>query len=279
MFFVIYFMEDDSIYNVIIISLIIGIIVVIATLVVAKPEKEKFTELYFNNHENLEEYDYDGEIDFSFTISNFEGEQSEYKYEILVNNQKVKEGNVNVRNNGSAVVNEKVNLDIPFDRTKISVNLPEKDQEIHFWTKFTNKVWLKYEGMEDAAINCLPNNEVNYGDIIIVKMRGSEADGLPLMEILVNGKKENEIYVNEETSEYIVYGPIEEDVIIDLIFVNDYGKKENGEVIADRNIYIYNVRTTNKNLNYVYDKDKLDCEDLREGNMNWNGALRFRVTI
>lgn len=76
-------MEDDSIYNAIIVSLIIGIIVVIITLIVARPEPETFTELYFNDHKTLPKYVEKGEIyPYSFTIANHETMDKTYNYTI-----------------------------------------------------------------------------------------------------------------------------------------------------------------------------------------------------
>jgi len=79
-------MEDDSIYNAIIASLIIGIIVVIITLIVARPEPESFTELYINEHKLLPKYVEDNkEYPFSFTIANHENQNKLYNYSIATN--------------------------------------------------------------------------------------------------------------------------------------------------------------------------------------------------
>ncbi len=76
-------MEDDSIYNAIIASLIIGIAVVIITLIVARPEPETFTELYFNDHKTLPKYVEKNNIyNYSFTIANHELENKTYNYTI-----------------------------------------------------------------------------------------------------------------------------------------------------------------------------------------------------
>ncbi|MEM4638011.1 MAG: hypothetical protein QXK76_03265 [Candidatus Woesearchaeota archaeon] len=75
--------EDDSLYNVMIIALIIGIIIVIVTLILTKPAPEKFTELYFNNHKELPKYiDLNEKYNYSFTIHNLEHEEKNYSINI-----------------------------------------------------------------------------------------------------------------------------------------------------------------------------------------------------
>ncbi|MFH1592030.1 MAG: carbohydrate-binding domain-containing protein [Candidatus Woesearchaeota archaeon] len=272
-------MEDNSIYNAIIVSLIVGIVIVISTLVIARPDPERFTELYFDDHNYLDKYSYDGKHDFSFTIHNLEGERMVYDYEVKVDDEIVKEAGVVIENDGFAEVHENVEISVPFDRAKIEVSLVEKDQEIHFWVEYTDKIWMEYDGKEDGAISCLPANTIKKGDLLIVKMRGAQADGWPVMEVWVNGKKENEIEITGSWKEYLVYGPVENDAIIDLAFVNNYGVKEDDVLVWDRNIYVAHVRTLEKYLEYVYDINEWDCEDLREGDMFWNGALRFRAVV
>ena len=132
---------------------------------------------------------------------------------------------------------------------------------------------------EEGAISCLPVNKINKGDVIIIRMKGFQADGWPVMEVWINGEKQDEFEVHGSWKEYIVYGPVEDDAVIDLAFVNNFGIEEDDVLVWDRNIYVENVRTLNQYLDYVYDKDEWDCEDLKKGNMYWNGALRFIVEI
>jgi len=76
-------MEDDSLYNAIIIALIIGIIIVIVTLILARPEPEKFSELYFTDHKSLPKYvSRNTTYNASFLITNHELEPREYNVTI-----------------------------------------------------------------------------------------------------------------------------------------------------------------------------------------------------
>lgn len=73
--------EEESLYKTIILALIIGIVVVVLTLVLTRPEQETFTELYFNDHQNLPDYiDQNEEYSYSFTIANHEKSGIEYVY-------------------------------------------------------------------------------------------------------------------------------------------------------------------------------------------------------
>lgn len=75
--------EDDSLYNAMIWALSIGIIVVIATLFLTRPEPENFTELYFNNHTSLPEYiNLEERYDYQFTIHNLENKKTQYNFTI-----------------------------------------------------------------------------------------------------------------------------------------------------------------------------------------------------
>ena len=76
-------MEDDSIYNAIIIALIAGIIIVALTLIFARPPEESFTELYINNHKNLPKYvENNKDYQFSFTLANHENKDVIYNYSV-----------------------------------------------------------------------------------------------------------------------------------------------------------------------------------------------------
>lgn len=75
--------EDQGIYNAIVIALVIGIIVVIATLLFQKPQPESFTELYFNDHKSLPAFvEEDGRYNFSFSIANHENKDVDYTYTV-----------------------------------------------------------------------------------------------------------------------------------------------------------------------------------------------------
>lgn len=71
--------EDNTIYNTMIWVLIIGIVIVVATLFLTKPAPESFTELYFNNHQTLpKNVNLNEKYNYEFTIHNLEHQEKEY---------------------------------------------------------------------------------------------------------------------------------------------------------------------------------------------------------
>jgi hypothetical protein len=63
--------EDETLYNAIIISLIIGIIIVVATLIISRPAPEYFSEIYFESHKELPKFmAKDDAFNYTFTIAN-----------------------------------------------------------------------------------------------------------------------------------------------------------------------------------------------------------------
>lgn len=76
-------MEDESLYNAMIWALSIGIVVVIATLFITRPAPEAFTELYFNNHQELPKYaNLNERYNYEFSIHNLEHKQQQYDFTI-----------------------------------------------------------------------------------------------------------------------------------------------------------------------------------------------------
>ena len=103
----------------------------------AKPER--LTELYFESHHLLPgEIRLNEEINFEFTICNFEGEDLEYIYEVFMlwQNQKniIDSDSIFIRKNESETVIQKYLLDeLLVGKIKVAVDLINKNQQIHFW--------------------------------------------------------------------------------------------------------------------------------------------------
>lgn len=75
--------EDNSLYNAMIWALSIGIVVVLVTLFLTRPAPEAFTELYFNNHQNLPKYvNLNEKYYYEFSIHNLENKQQQYNFTI-----------------------------------------------------------------------------------------------------------------------------------------------------------------------------------------------------
>jgi len=137
-------MGKSTVYGVLGFLVILAILVVLGLFFTVKVE-QPFTQLYFENPTNLPKVMLKGNsYEFSFTIENMEYEEKMYNFVILYENEferdiimtssaKLKHGQsitipVNLQISGS-FENELSN------NTKISIQLINMDQEIHFWGK------------------------------------------------------------------------------------------------------------------------------------------------
>ena len=132
-------MDENKIYNLLIISSLIGIII-ITILIFANKQTEPFTELYFEDHQSLpKEIELGKEYFFKFTIHNLENKRTEYFYEIkqeIDNKSEVLNTHLfSMDHNHSITFIEQFRINQRFENAKIMVNLLNKNQEIHFWVK------------------------------------------------------------------------------------------------------------------------------------------------
>lgn len=109
---------------------------------------EAFTELYFENHTELPRlmaypnqftwYDNASTnlYSFSFTINNLENKPMNYPYEVYSfehNKILIDQGKLFINPNESKTLTEQFTLSNNHSRTKVVVNLIEKNQQISFW--------------------------------------------------------------------------------------------------------------------------------------------------
>jgi len=137
--YLIIYMEEDTLYNILIVACIIGIIVV-TVLIFTNKTTEPFTELYFENHQLLpKEIELGKEYSFMFTVHNMEGEATNYFYEFSKetdNNKKVIDfKQFSLAKDRSTTFRKTFKIDQDFKDAKITIKLLNKDQEIHFWVK------------------------------------------------------------------------------------------------------------------------------------------------
>lgn len=102
------------------------------------PKPETFTELYFEDHENLPiEVLPQQSYVFSFTIHNVEYRNMTYPYQtyLLTNNKKtlLQEGNVSLGQNQRKTIQVQISSESAFPKSQIIVDLPKKKQSIDFW--------------------------------------------------------------------------------------------------------------------------------------------------
>lgn len=103
------------------------------------PKKEKFTELYFNDHQSLPTRVLQRkEYPFSFTVHNLEQKSVEYPYEVYTQTKDNKKdilstGKFTLDHNKYKTVYETLNMASVAGRMKVVVNLKNKKQVIDFW--------------------------------------------------------------------------------------------------------------------------------------------------
>lgn len=103
---------------------------------IAKPQT--FTELYFENHLSLpNKVSLFNENTFKFTIHNLENKDMEYIYEVYIDTNGEKQiiyiDSVLIKNHGYKTIEVEFIIKIPIQRSKLVVNLINKNQQITFW--------------------------------------------------------------------------------------------------------------------------------------------------
>lgn len=143
---------------IVILSITIGINLIknnITTITYAITQKqESFTELYFENHTELpvllaapNQYSWYKNSStylytFSFTIHNLENKDMLYRYEVYSfenGRNTIDQGEVFIKNNESKTITENFTLPRDYTRTKVIVNLINKNQHLSFWMEEYNK--------------------------------------------------------------------------------------------------------------------------------------------
>ena len=133
-------MKDNTFYNTIIAISIIGIIIILF-FSFSNNSNDNYTELYFNNIEELDSYtSLNEENKISFTIHNSEGETIYYEYSIYIdffNDQgdikktmSLDQGSISLKNNESAIIYTEYTI---FDNyTMIKINIESNGENINF---------------------------------------------------------------------------------------------------------------------------------------------------
>jgi len=132
-------MKENTIYNILIITCIIAILAV-TVLIFTTKKSESFTELHFENHQNLPKtIELNKNQDFYFTIHNLENKLINYNYQITLElngkTQLLKQNQISLNNNQKQTIYQSFKINQPFQQGKITITLINKKQSIHFWIK------------------------------------------------------------------------------------------------------------------------------------------------
>jgi len=267
-------MEDDSLYNAIIISLVIGIIIVIATLIFLRPEPEYFTELYYTNHTELPKYIEANKLHiFDITIHNHEEKNTTYPIKITAEYENrtevIDEFTATIEKDKKQEIHVQYRLN-DFYRAKIKTQV--NSQDIHFFVYNSEEV-VEYPDAI-ASITCLKEPIPAKADSFTIFARG-EAE--PNMKVRIDGEEIFQTTIhNKEFMPFEIREPT--GTYLDIIFDND--GKNNG---TDINLYIQKLQIGNITIapsQGILDTGSMfDCENLKTTtNHKWNSALRFKFT-
>lgn len=133
-------MKEDNLYNILIGITLIAIIAVLV-LIFTTSSTESFTELYFEDHNNLPgDIELNKEYSFKFSIHNLENQQIDYIYTIYIEyytNEKLQStetintDGITLEHDQTATISESFEINEDFELVKVIIET--NDQEIHFW--------------------------------------------------------------------------------------------------------------------------------------------------
>ena len=132
-------MKENTIYTILIIVCILSILAV-TILIFTTKNGESFTEIYFENHQNLpKKIDLNQNYGFYFTIHNLENQPFTYSYQINLDldgkTQILKQNQIILNHNQKQPIYHQLQINQPFKQEKIVISLLNKQQSIHFWLK------------------------------------------------------------------------------------------------------------------------------------------------
>lgn len=109
-----------------------------AIILATTMKPQTFTELYFENHLSLpNKVTLFKENNFKFTIHNLENKDMEYPYEVYIDTNGEKQiiymNSVLIKNNEYKTIAVDFTITIPIQRSKVVVNLINKNKQIYFW--------------------------------------------------------------------------------------------------------------------------------------------------
>ncbi len=102
------------------------------------PKQQSFTELYFQDPNNLpQSYQPGIPLSFSFSLHNEENRETQTPFTVIVTNHTgtkiVDLSTAVLKPNQSQSFTEQITINALATRSAVSVNLPDKNQSIHFW--------------------------------------------------------------------------------------------------------------------------------------------------
>lgn len=276
------------------------LIVTFIVLFFSVKNHQPVTELYFDEYDKLQVLVKES-FDIPFTIGNFEENDINYTIRVYAENF---EGSINkgiifddvfqeiIDKNNRKVLKKKVLLPKNFSNAKITVSIPEKGLEIHFWVENSDN-FFEYD-IGTASVACL-NKTINVDAFESFKINVSAnwADGWPNLIFFADGKLiENKTidWLENKTTSFN-YPLAKGDHFLDFIFWNDHYNNTisiGSQGTRDRNILISNMIIDNNSIPLAGQTIDLgtglksfDCQNtksMRDG-LYSPSALRLRVNV
>jgi len=104
------------------------------------PQPEPFTELYFEDHLKLPKLHKINEpYSFKFTVHNLENKDFTYNYLVTATASDsasiLDKGKFSLKSDQSKTFKENFRIRLPYQKVKFNIDLPNKNQSIHFYTE------------------------------------------------------------------------------------------------------------------------------------------------
>ena len=128
-------MKEDTIYNLFLATSILGVIMIML-FVFTNQSPETFTELYFEDHQDLpSEISLGEDSSFSFSIHNLEQETVTYEYLIYIvidgEEEEIALSSVILKSEQTATITQSFSISDEFESAQVIVEA--NGQEIYFW--------------------------------------------------------------------------------------------------------------------------------------------------
>jgi hypothetical protein len=115
-----------------------GLAVLLGVFTFLKPQPERYTELFFDQPQQLPSVWPAKPVAFAFHLHNVEGRTTTYNFVVLETTaagtqSMVKSGQLTLASNGAQDVPVQLAVPVAKTRTEVTVVLPDQQQQIHFW--------------------------------------------------------------------------------------------------------------------------------------------------
>ena len=131
-------MEEDKIYNILIIASVIGIVAILTMIIAFNPDNN-YTELYFETP-LPDQVELNKDYSFSFSIHNLEGKEMNYAYTVYIEYysplnkitsiETINSNSVNLAHDEIATIPSNINIEEDFTTARIVVE--SNNQQIYF---------------------------------------------------------------------------------------------------------------------------------------------------